>query len=172
MEPIHETSAMRIQYIVLACAACLFIGFVAGRSTMKPETVIHTVREPVYIERVAPASVSEPIGRHLQLARLVFIRDTASADRTAQKTPRADSAIVELPIRDYTFTDDSTYTVVARGVHVESLPRIEFRPRTVMYETKRRCKVEHGFQIGAGAAWTPHGVSPAIYAGYGVTLKF
>lgn len=89
---------------------------------------------------------------------------------------RLDSATVELPIRDYTFTDDSTYTITARGVYVESLPKIEFTPRTVTTtrtETDVRApRITHGFQLGAGAALTPKGVQPAMYFGYGFSIKF
>jgi hypothetical protein len=158
--------------IIVACGLCLLLGFVAGRASVEPTTTVRTVRQKVYIERTTPVSVSEPIGRHLQLARLVFVRDTTSVEPVAEQVPQADSAFVELPVRDYTFSDDSTYTIVARGAYVESLPRIEFRPQTVTYEVERKRKIEHGFQIGVGAALTPHGIGPAVYAGYGVTIKF
>lgn len=102
----------------------------------------------------------------------MFVRDTTSVEPVAEQVPQADSAFVELPVRDYTFSDDSTYTIVARGAYVESLPRIEFRPQTVTYEVERKRRIEHGFQIGVGAALTPHGIGPAVYAGYGVTIKF
>lgn len=89
---------------------------------------------------------------------------------------RLDSATVELPIRDYAFTDDSTYTITARGVYVESLPKIEFTPRTVTTtrtETVVRTpRIIHGLQLGAGAALTPKGVQPAIYFGYGFSIRF
>lgn len=157
--------------IIVACGLCLLCGFIAGRSSVEPTTTVRTVQQKVYIERATPISVSEPIGRHLQLARLVFVRDSTTHDIMRQPQP-TDSVLVELPVRDYTFSDDSTYTIVARGAYVESLPRIEFRPQTVTYEVERKRKVEHGFQIGVGAALTPHGIGPAIYAGYGVTIKF
>lgn len=82
----------------------------------------------------------------------------------------------ELPIRDYTFTDDSTYTITARGVFVESLPRIEFSPRSVTTtrtETSERTpRIVHGLQFGAGAALTPKGLQPAMYFGYGFSIRF
>lgn len=82
----------------------------------------------------------------------------------------------ELPIRDYTFTDDSTYTITARGVYVESLPKIEFTPRIVTTtrteKIDRAPRITHGLQLGAGAALTPKGVQPAIYLGYGFSIKF
>lgn len=87
-----------------------------------------------------------------------------------------DFVTAELSIRDYTFTDDSTYTITARGVYVESLPQIEFTPRTVTTtrtETVVRApRITHGLQLGAGAALTPKGVQPAMYIGYGFTIKF
>lgn len=89
---------------------------------------------------------------------------------------RLDSATVELPIRDYTFTDDSTYTITSRGVYVESLPQIEFTPRTVTttrVETVVRApRITHGLQLGVGAALTPKGLQPAMYFGYGFSIKF
>ncbi len=89
---------------------------------------------------------------------------------------RLDSAVIELPIRDYTFSDDSTYTITARGVYVESLPQIEFTPRTVTTtrtETVVRApRITHGLQLGVGAALTPKGVQPALYIGYGFQIRF
>ncbi len=89
---------------------------------------------------------------------------------------RLDSATVELPIRDYTFSDDSTYTITARGVYVESLPQIQLYPRTTTTQRTetivRTPRVSHGIQIGAGIAYTPKGFQPAIYFGYGLTIKF
>lgn len=89
---------------------------------------------------------------------------------------RLDSATVELPIRDYMFTDDSTYTITARGVYVESLPQIKFTPRIVTTTRAeiidRTPRIMHGLQFGAGAALTPKGVQPSLYLGYGFTIKF
>lgn len=89
---------------------------------------------------------------------------------------RLDSATIELPIRDYTFTDDSTYRIVARGVFVESLPQIEFTPRIVTTTRAeiidRTPRISHGFQMGGGLALTPKGLQPAIYFGYGFSIKF
>lgn len=91
-------------------------------------------------------------------------------------TDSNDFVTAELPLRDYTFTDDSTYTITARGVYVESLPQIEFTPRivtTTRTETVVRApRITHGLQLGAGAALTPKGLQPAIYFGYGFTVKF
>lgn len=82
----------------------------------------------------------------------------------------------ELPIRDYTFSDDSTYTITARGVYVESLPQIQLYPRiTTTQRTEtvvRTPRVSHGIQMGGGLALTPKGFQPAIYFGYGLTIKF
>lgn len=87
-----------------------------------------------------------------------------------------DFATAELPIRDYTFSDDSTYTITARGVYVESLPQIEFTPRivtTTRTETVVRApRITHGLQLGVGAALTPKGVQPALYIGYGFQIRF
>lgn len=89
---------------------------------------------------------------------------------------RLDPATIELPIRDYTFTDDSTYTITARGVYVESLPQIKFTPRIVTTTRAeiidRTPRITHGFQMGGGLAYTPKGLQPAIYFGYGFTIKF
>lgn len=81
----------------------------------------------------------------------------------------------ELPIRDYTFTDDSTYTIVARGVYVESLPQIQLYPKTTStsrVEAASAPKVTHGFQLGGGIAYTPKGLQPAVYFGYGLNIRF
>lgn len=87
-----------------------------------------------------------------------------------------DFVTAELPIRDYTFTDDSTYRITARGVYVESLPQIEFTPQVVTTtrteKIDRTPRITHGFQLGAGAALTPKGLQPAMYFGYGFSIKF
>ena len=91
-------------------------------------------------------------------------------------TDSSDFVTAELPIRDYTFTDDSTYTITARGVYVEGLPLVEFYPQyTTTIRTEkgsRATKVGFGFQFGGGLALTPKGVQPALYAGLGVNIKF
>lgn len=90
--------------------------------------------------------------------------------------PQLDSATIELPIRDYTFTDDSTYRITARGVYVESLPQIQLFPKTTTTtrtETVVRTpRVSHGIQIGGGIAYTPKGLQPSIYLGYGLNIRF
>ena len=82
----------------------------------------------------------------------------------------------ELPIRDYTFTDDSTYRIVTRGVFVESLPQIQLFPKTTTTKRTetvvRTPRISHGIQMGGGIAYTPKGLQPAIYFGYGLTIKF
>lgn len=82
----------------------------------------------------------------------------------------------ELPIRDYTFTDDSTYTITARGVYVESLPQIQLFPRTTTTTRTetivRTPRISHGIQIGGGLAYTPKGFQPALYVGYGLNIRF
>ena len=87
-----------------------------------------------------------------------------------------DSATVELPIRDYTFTDDSTYTITARGVYVESLPQIQLFPKTTTTKRTetvvRTPRISHGIQIGGGLAYTPKGFQPALYVGYGLNIRF
>lgn len=91
-------------------------------------------------------------------------------------TDSNDFVTAELPIRDYTFTDDSTYTITARGVYVESLPQIQLYPRaTTTQRTEtivRTPRVSHGIQMGGGLALTPKGFQPALYLGYGFTIKF
>ena len=89
---------------------------------------------------------------------------------------RLDSATIELPIRDYTFSDDSTYTITARGVYVESLPQIQLFPKTTTTKRTetvvRTPRVSHGIQIGAGIAYTPKGFQPSVYLGYGLNIRF
>lgn len=89
---------------------------------------------------------------------------------------RLDPATIELPIRDYTFSDDSTYTITARGVYVESLPLIQLFPKkttTTRTETVVRTpRFSHGLQMGGGLALTPKGFQPAAYVGYGFQINF
>lgn len=179
------------------------IAFVLGRLSVEPKVVTETVIEyhALNTSAIAPIKVSEPIGTRAEKVRLVFaghLRDTTKkVDHIEDKlgiveglsndclmglsnsqsvTDSNAFVAAELPIRDYTFSDDSTYTITARGVYVESLPQIEFTPRTVTTtrtETVVRApRITHGFQLGAGAALTPKGVQPALYLGYGFTIKF
>lgn len=175
------------------------IAFALGRLSVEPKVVTETVIEyhSINTSAVAPSIVSEPIGTRAEKVRLVFAnhsRDTTKmVDHIEDKLEMVEGlsnelsnsqtitdsnafATAELPIRDYTFTDDSTYTITARGVYVESLPRIEFTPRTVTTTRTeivvRVPRITHGLQLGAGAALTPKGVQPAIYVGYGFNLRF
>ena len=182
-----------IWLIVLA----LIAGIALGRLSVEPKVVTETVIEyhALNTSAIAPIKVSEPIGTRAEKVRLVFaghLRDTTkkvdhiedklemveglSNSQPVTNCNQLDSATIELPIRDYTFTDDSTYTITARGVYVESLPQIEFTPRTVTTtrtETVVRApRITHGFQLGAGAALTPKGLQPAIYLGYGFSIRF
>lgn len=170
-----------IWLIVVALVA----GAVIGRLTVKEKVVTEAVVEyhTINTSALAPIKVSEPIGTKAEKVRLVFadhLRDsTKMVDHIEDKLEMVeglDSATIELPIRDYTFTDDSTYTITARGVYVESLPQIEFTPRTVTTtrtETVVRApRITHGLQLGVGAALTPKGLQPAMYFGYGFTVKF
>lgn len=163
----------------------LITGIVLGRLSVEPKVVTETVIEyhSINTSAVAPSIVSEPIGAKIERVKLIYLRENIDKkcqeiDKICQETVTDSNAFVtaELPIRDYTFTDDSTYTITARGVYVESLPQIEFTPRTVTTtrtETVVRApRITHGFQIGAGAALTPKGVQPAIYFGYGFSIKF
>lgn len=180
------------------------IAFALGRLSVEPKVVTQTVIEyhALNTAALAPIKVSEPIGTRevkVMLRKNLFpnidqvgdakednfpiinqIGDSTEMVKTNSQPEtnchRLDSATVELPIRDYTFTDDSTYTITARGVYVESLPQIEFTPRIVMTtrtETVVRApRITHGLQFGAGAALTPKGLQPAMYFGYGFTIKF
>lgn len=178
--------------------------FALGRLTIKPKVVTETVVEyhSINTSAVAPSIVSEPIGTRevkVMLRKSFFpninqvgddkednfpiinqIGDSTEMVKTNSQPVTScnglDSATVELPIRDYTFTDDSTYTITARGVYVESLPQIKFKPRfvaTTRTETVVRTPlISHGFQLGGGVAMTPQGLQPAIYFGYGFTIRF
>lgn len=166
--------------------------FALGRLTIKPKVVTETVVEyhSINTSAVAPSIVSEPIGTRkvkVMLRKNLFLNIDHLRDTTKKveglpnlqpvtNCNRLDSATIELPIRDYTFTDDSTYTITARGVHVESLPQIKFKPRfvaTTRTETVVRAPlISHGFQLGGGVAMTPQGLQPAIYFGYGFTIRF
>ena len=176
------------------------IAFALGRLSVEPKVITETVTEyhALNTSAIAPIKVSEPIGTRevkVMLRKRFFLnidhlRDSTkmgeglpngclmglSNSQPVTNCNRLDSATVELPIRDYTFTDDSTYTITARGVYVESLPQIEFTPQivtTTRTETVERTpRITHGLQLGAGAALTPKGVQPAIYLGYGFTIKF
>ena len=172
------------------------IAFVLGRLSIEPKVVTQTVTEyhALNTSALTAIKVSEPIGSRVEKVRLVFadhLRDTTKKvdhiedklemveglpnSQSVTNCNRLDSAIVELPIRDYTFTDDSTYTITARGVYVESLPQIEFRPKTITTtrtETVRASRITHGVQLGVGAALTPKGLQPALYVGYGLSIRF
>ena len=191
----------RIVYIV----AGLVVGCLIGRLTVKPEVRTEVVTEyrPILTSISSPSSISQPVGSRIEkvMLRTTFFpnidhfRGLAQMDHQEDNFPMTDhsgdstimvdhieeiremvdSAEVELPIRDYTFSDDSTYTITARGVYVESLPRVEFYPRTTRTRTEqvvRTPRVSHGFQIGAGIAYTPKGFQSALYVGYGLNIRF
>jgi len=159
--------------------AALAVGFAIGRITARPTVRVETRTEyrEIVSQAIRPSSVSVPIGSRIERVKLIFVRN----DNTDSLQPddyvnglSPDSAIVELPIRDFTFTDDSTYRIIARGAYVENLPEVRFFPKyeTAVVTTARRTRLEHGIQLGAGAALTPEGLQPALYFGYGFTLKF
>lgn len=190
----------RIVYIV----AGLVVGCLIGRLTVKPEVRTEVVTEyrPILTSISSPSSISQPVGSRIEKVMLrtsLFpnidhLRDTTKMDAQEDNFPNidhsgnstimvdhieemremVDSAEVELPIRDYTFSD-STYTITARGVYVESLPRVEFYPRTTRTRTEqvvRTTRITHGFQVGGGVAYTPQGFQPAVYIGYGLAIRF
>lgn len=191
----------RIVYIV----AGLVVGCLIGRLTVKPEVRTEVVTEyrPILTSISSPSSISQPVGSRIEkvmlrttffpninhfrgLAQMDHQEDyfpmtdhsgdsTIMVDHIEEMREMVDSAEVELPIRDYTFSDDSTYTITARGVYVESLPRVEFYPRTTRTRTEqvvRTPRITHGFQVGGGVAYTPQGFQPAVYIGYGLAIRF
>lgn len=184
----------RIVYIV----AGLVVGCLIGRLTVKPEVRTEVVTEyrPILTSISSPSSISQPVGSRIEkvMLRTTFFPNIDhfrghqednfpmtdhSGDSTImvghiEEMQMVDSAEVELPIRDYTFSD-STYTITARGVYVESLPRVEFYPRTTRTRTEqvvRTTRITHGFQVGCGVAYTPQGFQPAVYIGYGLAIRF
>lgn len=178
---------MKASYLYVALA--VIAGFVLGRLTARPEVRTEVVTEyrPILTSIAAPSSISQPVGSRVEKVKLVFVREdnfpiTDVAINVQQPTDHlvttleeADSATVELPLRDYTFSDDSTYTIIARGAYVESLPTIEFTPRTITTtrtEIARAPRITHGIQLGGGVAYTPKGLQPAIYIGYGLNIRF
>lgn len=179
--------------------------FALGRLTAQPKIVTERVVEyhTTNTSALTAIKVSEPIGSRIERVMLrtsLFpninhLRDTTKMDVQEDNFPiidhsgnstimvdhieemreMVDSAEVELPIRDYTFSDDSTYTITARGVYVESLPQVEFYPRTIKTRTEqvvRTPRITHGFQMGGGVAYTPQGFQPAVYIGYGLAIRF
>ena len=185
-----------IWLIVVALVA----GIVLGRLSVEPKVVTETIVEchTINTSALTPIKVSEPIGSRevkVMLRKNLFPNigqvgdvkednfpmidhsgdSTIMVDHIEEMREMVDSAEVELPIRDYTFSDDSTYTITARGVYVESLPRVEFYPRTTKTRTEqvvRTPRVSHGIQIGAGIAYTPKGFQPSLYVGYGLNIRF
>lgn len=160
----------------------LIAGIIIGRLTVEEKVVVETKVEyrTLNTSSLTPSIISEPIGTRKERVKLIYLRENNHLRDSTKKVEglpnRLDSATVELPIRDYTFSDDSTYTITARGVYVESLPQIEFKPRyvtTTRTETVVRApRITHGLQLGAGVAYTPKGVQPAVYLGYGLNIRF
>lgn len=194
---------MKASHIYIALA--VIAGFVLGRLTARPEVRTEVVTEyrPILTSISSPSSISQPVGSRIEKVMLrtsLFpnidhLRDTTKMDAQEDNFPNidhsgnstimvdhieemremVDSAEVELPIRDYTFSDDSTYTITARGVYVESLPRVEFYPRTTRTRTEqvvRTPRISHGIQMGGGLALTPKGLQPALFVGYGLNIRF
>ena len=188
---------MKASYLYVALA--VIAGFVLGRLTVRPEVRTEVVTEyrPILTSISSPSSISQPVGSRIEkvMLRTTFFPNidhfrhqednfpktdhsgdsTIMVDHIEEMREMVDSAEVELPIRDYTFSDDSTYTITARGVYVESLPRVEFYPRTTRTRTEqvvRTPRIIHGFQVGGGVAYTPQGFQPAVYIGYGLAIRF
>jgi hypothetical protein len=163
------------------------IAFALGRFSVEPKVVTETVVEyrTINASALTPSIISEPIGSKIERVKLIYLRednrDTLSNGLSNGLSNRrvADSndfVTAELPIRDYTFTDDSTYTITARGVYVESLPQIQLFPKTTTTKRTetvvRTPRISHGFQMGGGLALTPKGLQPALYVGYGLNIRF
>lgn len=159
--------------------------FALGRLTVQPKIVTERVVEchTINTSALSAIKVSEPIGSRIERVKLIYLREDIGAehqeiDKICQETVTDSNAFVtaELPIRDYTFSDDSTYTITARGVYVESLPQIQLLPKkttTTRTETVVRTpRISHGIQIGAGLAYTPKGFQPSVYLGYGLNIRF
>ena len=170
-----------IWLIVVALVA----GIVLGRLSVKPKVVTETVVEyrTINASALTPSIISEPIGSKIERVKLIYLREDIGEkrqeiDKICQETvtDSNDFVTAELPIRDYTFTDDSTYRITARGVYVESLPQIQLFPKkttTTRTETVVRTpRISHGIQIGGGLAYTPKGFQPALYVGYGLNIRF
>lgn len=161
------------------------IAFLLGRLSVEPKVVTETVVEhhTINTSALTPIKVSEPIGTRMERVKLIYLREDIGAERQKNDikhqetiTDSSDYVTAELPIRDYTFSDDSTYTITARGVYVESLPQIQLFPKTTTTKRTetvvRTPRVSHGLQIGAGIAYTPKGFQPSIYVGYGLNIRF
>lgn len=163
----------------------LVAGIVLGRFSVEPKVVTETVVEyrAINASALTPSIISEPIESKIERVKLIYLREDIGAERQEINiehketiTDSSDYATAELPIRDYTFTDDSTYTITARGVYVESLPQIQLFPKTTTTKRTetvvRTPRVSHGIQIGAGIAYTPKGFQPSVYLGYGLNIRF
>lgn len=167
------------------------IAFALGRFSAEPKVVTKTVVEyrAINASALTPSIISEPIGSKIERVKLIYLRednrDTLSnglsngVSNGVSNQPVTDSndfITAELPLRDYTFTDDSTYTITARGVYVESLPQIQLFPKTTTTKRTetvvRTPRISHGIQIGAGIAYTPKGIQPSVYLGYGLNIRF
>lgn len=157
--------------------------FALGRLTVQPKIVTERVVEyhTTNTSALSAIKVSEPIGSRIERVKFIYLRednrDTLANGLFNQPvTDSNDFVIAELPIRDYTFSDDSTYRITARGVYVESLPQIQLFPKkttTTRTETVVRTpRISHGFQMGGGVAYTPKGFQPALYVGYGLNIRF
>lgn len=188
----------QVSYIIIA----LIAGVVLGRLTINERVVVETQVEYRTINTAAltPVKVSEPIQSRVEKVKMLrnnIVRNinraaddqednfpmidhcgdsTIMVDHIEEACEMVDSAEVELPLRDYTFTDDSTYTITARGVYVESLPQIQLFPKTTTTKRTetvvRTPRVSHGIQIGGGIAYTPKGFQPSLYVGYGLNIRF
>lgn len=177
-----------IWLIVVALVA----GIVLGRFSVEPEVVTETIVEhhTINTSALSPIKISEPIGTRMERVKLIYLRennhfrDTTKMDHREVNFPMIEQTVTdsndfvtaELPIRDYAFTDDSTYRITARGVFVESLPQIQLFPKTTTTKRTetvvRTPRISHGIQIGGGLAYTPKGFQPALYVGYGLNIRF
>jgi hypothetical protein len=164
------------------------IAFALGRFSVEPKVVTQTVTEyhALNTSALTAIKVSEPIGSKIERVKLIYLRESNHLRDTTKKveglsntqtvTDSNTFVTAELPLRDYTFTDDSTYRITARGVYVESLPHIQLFPKTTTTKRTetvvRTPRIVHGIQIGGGLAYTPKGFQPAVYVGYGLNIRF
>ena len=163
----------------------LIAGIVLGRLSVEPKVVTETVVEyrTINASALTPSIISEPIGSKIERVKLIYLREDIGAEHQEIDikhqetiTDSSDFVTAELPLRDYTFTDDSTYRITARGVFVGSLPQIQLFPKTTTTKRTetvvRTPRVSHGIQMGGGLAYTPKGFLPALYVGYGLNIRF
>lgn len=156
---------MRGEIIIglFAAIAVALSAFVAGRKSVRPETITTIRVDTLTITEVRVDTVTRWRTQTAYLPRV----DTVTREVR-------DTVLVEVPIDRYV-AEDSLYRVVATGYEVE-FEEVTVYPRTVIkehyIERSRAARWGIGLQAGYGATISDNAVKLSPYIGVGISYNF